>query len=148
MPFMSKSKESTFEEEVEQTNEICSNCYRRIKFTIEPPDRIPNFVADVQEYQPHSDEVWVEETRDGDLNGSPNVKRTACECGCVSPYTKVDRPVENFQIYAERIIERLVEEGVDFDEALFVEEVHELKTQPEYQHKDEAVFEDALETSL
>jgi hypothetical protein len=143
-------EESIYEEEIEQNNEICSNCFRRIKFSIEPPERIPSFVSDIQEYESHAESVWVEENKqvEGKADaGRPNVKRTACKCGCVSAYTKVDRPVKDYQKYSERIIERLYEEGFTVNESQFLDCVHSLKSDPDYQHKPEAIFNEATEFS-
>lgn len=142
-----KHKDSTYSEEIEQNSNICSNCYRRLKFVVEPHEKTPDIAGDVVFHDEQTDSAWFDDRVPNGTN-RPSVKRRHCKCGCVSPYTKFDRPIRDFHKYAIRIYERMEELGYELNESEFVESVHEKKDLPEYQHKDEQVFEDAIEENL
>ena len=79
--------------------------------------------------------------------GAPRGMRTICECGFrYSPELEwKNRPLKKrtFFEYADRIAERLRENGVGFDEDAFFDELDALKSDPDEQFADDKMFSKA-----
>lgn len=144
--------DSLFYKKIEDNNgDICTNCYRRLRYKYEPaeeyPDKqFPDFVSDRLEYDPQVDFGYVD---DKENTGRPSVKKSYCTCGVIDQGTKF-RPLnsEEMMEIAHRINERLFEEGVEHDGDVFLEKVDSLKSDPDMQFNEEKIFEKATRQSV
>lgn len=137
-------KESTFNEKVERNSEICSNCYRRLKYRYESGG--PEINTDYCEYEDHVGFGYV---KDEIHTKRPSVKRSYCSCGVIDQGVKF-RPfnAEDFKEAAIRVSSRLEEQDISFDKDVFFNFVREEISDPSFQFNEEVILEEAVENAV
>lgn len=142
--FMSKEK-SVFEEEIEEDSNICSNCYRRIKYRFEPHETMPDTVTSITEY---SDSTDFDYFHDRNNTGRPCVKRSYCKCGFVDDGKIRPLDKEEMMDCAYRIHGHLTEKDVEHDSDTFFSVMRSEASNPDSQFDEEASFEKAIKKSI
>lgn len=134
-------EESTFTQEIEKNSHICDNCYRRLRFVLKPHESMPDVVGDKMEYTNEAHFAYFDDRQE---TGRPSRKKSYCKCGNVDD-AKI-RPLDKKEMMetAERVIERLDEEGIDVDEELFLNTVYHHKSDPDNQFNEEVILEEAV----
>lgn len=142
---VSKENNSVFENEIEHDANICSNCYRRIKYRFEPHESMPDTVNSILEY---TDSTSFDYFHDKEGTGRPCVKTSYCECGFADD-GKI-RPLDKEEMLscAVRIDERLNEKDIDHNSDVFFNIVRQEATDPDSQFNEEKSFEKAVEHSI
>lgn len=137
-------KDSTFFQTIEQNQDICSNCYRRLSYRLQPHHTLPDCVTEHLEYTSAAQSAHF---GDEDNTGRPSVKRTYCECGDVDG-SKI-RPLSKSELMevAVRVKDRLEEEQIDINEDDYFEMVRTLKSSPDAQFNEEKIIEKAVKIS-
>lgn len=138
-------RESTFYDKVEDNSHICDNCYRRLRFVLKPHESMPDVVTEKLEYTESANFSHFDDKYE---TGRPSRKKSYCECGNVDD-AKL-RPFDKKQLMevAERVTERLSEEGVEINEELFLDIVYAHKSDPDNQFNEEVILEEATERSI
>lgn len=139
-------KESIFVNKIEADPNICNSCYRKIREHNEPASEMPDSVTSITEYEDHTEFGYFDDFVD---TGRPNIKKAYCECGAVDWNDVRIRPMDQEQMEksAMRIARHLKEKEVDIDESEFLKFVKDKGKRPEYQFKEEKVFEEAVKYS-
>lgn len=138
-------QDSTFTEEIEHDPNICTNCYRRIRFRLTPHETMPDTVSGILEYPDSTSFAYFEDKQE---SGNPSVKKSYCECGFVDE-GKI-RPLSKNEMtnVAKRVHERLREKDIEHDEDKFFSVVRDEKSDPEMQFNEEKILEKAIEKSM
>lgn len=142
----------TFEEHIANDPDICYNCYRRWRDTMERNYAVEN-------------DGYVRPLRRS-LTGVVKAIRPAIEaesgifhaeetegqypvCDCGTPFESF-RPVDidTAKRYADRICNHLHRKGVDFDEDEFYAQMFKMKRKPDKQYKIDMIFKKALQRSV
>lgn len=140
-------EESTFVEEIEEDANICNNCYRRVRQFKEPAEQMPDSVSSIVEYEKHASFGYFD---DYDFSGRPSEKKSYCKCGAVDWDDARIRPIssEEMSNIARRLSERLSEKDIEHKKEVLISVVEEKKDKPEYQFREEKVFEEAVEEAI
>lgn len=145
--------QTAFDELIKNEPDICSNCFRRLRnrYSI---DKI-NVKGEVQELRRSTKKIVSDETDHSHIEFADFCEADTtcegetphCDCGIVMPGFYTRRPLDKgrFLDNAERLIERLEEYEVDFDEEEFFDYCYELKSDPDNQFHDDKMFSDAIE---
>lgn len=140
-------EKSTFSKKIESDYNICSSCYRKLRERYEPHPSLPEVVGAQFEYNSDAGFAYFDDFKD---SGRPSVGRTYCVCGVVEWNDAKIRPMTEEEMWesSERISQHLSEKGVVHDEGEFFYAVNELYDLPEYQNREEKVFEEAIERAI
>lgn len=139
------NSDSTFYKKVEDDNNICKNCYRRLTHESFPYHTMPDCVTVKREYTDNADFNYF---GDEDNSGRPSILRSYCKCGFVDD-GKI-RPLNKSKLLevAGRVFDRLEEENVEVDESVYFSTVREKKENPDNQFNEEVIIERAIEKAL
>lgn len=140
-------EDSVFVQKVESDRNVCSSCYRKIREHSDPHPDLPDVVSGITEYNPDTETGYFDDFK---FSGRPSVKHRYCVCGVVDWNDAKIRPLslDEMMETAERVSERLAESGVEHDRDVFLSYVEDHAQLPEYQFREEKVFEEAVEVSL
>jgi hypothetical protein len=136
-------EDSTFTRKIEHNHDICSNCYRRMRYRLEPHNTLPSAVSEQMEY---TSSAYFGHFGDEDNTGRPSVKKSYCECGFVDDGKIRPLNEKDFMETAVRVRNRLSEEGIEIDEDVFFGSVKEHI--PEHKFNEEKVIENAVDESI
>lgn len=147
-------RDSVFYKKIESNEDICSNCYRRVRYTVPSDEFLPERMNDSTKQMISDERIYREEV-DGEYfddknnSGSPSVFRRFCPCGSVELDIKL-RPLGSDEVMdlARRIEARLEEEQVNFDSDIFYDSVRDKKSDPDKQFNEEKIFEESVEGAL
>ncbi len=146
-------EDSVFFRRIESNSDICSNCYRRVRYTIPSRDFLPEFMNESNK-EMHSDEMEYDPDVDGDFfddqrSGRPSVFQRYCPCGAVDLDLKL-RPMDKDEVMdvAQRIEKHLLEQEVEFDIDTFYDSVRSEKSNPDNQFNEEKIFEVSIERAI
>lgn len=136
------NKDSTFYNKIENNPDICSNCYRRLKYRYESRKDI---MSDELEYESHVGFGFVDDKRN---TGRPSIKRSYCSCGVIDQGVKF-RPFDRQEMMevAHRIEKHLDEQEVDFHTDVFYSNVRQGRSEPQWQFNEEVLFQEAIESA-
>lgn len=137
------SEDSTFYQKIEHNPDICSNCYRRLKYRFENQREL---LSDELEYEHHVGFGYVGDKQN---TGRPSIKRSYCSCGVIDQGVKF-RPLNEKDIMdvAKRVESHLDDENIEFDTDLFYDAVKDGRGNPEWQFNEEVLIEGAVEKAV
>lgn len=132
-------KDSVFVQKIETDTNICNNCYRKIR---EHTDSMHEVASSITEYEDHVEFGYFDDFK----TGRASVHESYCECGAVDWNEFRVRPMDMMRMKrsSQRIIERLEEKDFAVDEEKFLSIIESKGNLPEYQFKEEEVFEEAV----
>jgi len=140
-------EDSIFNEYVEQDSDVCKSCYRKLRDFHDPPEFLPSSALPQVEYREDARFGYF----DDEINtGRPSRKKAYCTCGAADWNDIKIRPMDSEKMNeaSERIIQTLREKFFEVDEDVFFSVVEEKQDKPEYQFREEKVFEEATEQAV
>ena len=144
----------TFKEIIQQNRTICNNCFRRThrvweKNYVPQNDGYPKPVRDSLEdiLQPYREALKIstqEIEKQG--TGTKGGTKKICNCGAFHNETKL-RPLSKERAIelTHRLVDRLDEEDVEFDEDELYSYIRDKKSNPDEQFKDDSLFAEAVQ---
>jgi len=137
-------EDSTFVRKVESDSNVCNNCYRKIR---EHTETVHKNASSVTEYEENVEFDYFDDFCE---TGRPNIEKAYCECGAVDWNEFRIRPMdmERMKRAGSRIINRLEEKEYSVESLSFYKVIEENGNLPEYQFKEEQVFEMAVEKAV
>jgi len=141
--FGEENEDSTFVSEIERDSNICNSCYRKVR---EHFPTVNDIASPITEYE---DNVEFEYFDDFKESGRANAHKPYCECGAVDWQDARIRPIDDEEMItiAERISSHLNERGISHSKENLVRFVEEHCRLPQYQDREELVFEKAVALS-
>ena len=137
-------EDSTFVRRIEMNNNICNSCYRRVR---EDFETVHDIAGSILEYEEHADFAYFDDFRE---SGRPSTQESYCSCGSVDWQDARIRPIKDKELFdiSERLSERLDEQDVEHDKNILVSYIKNNYREPEYQDREELLFEDAVENAV
>jgi hypothetical protein len=137
-------EDSTFVSKIERDSNICNSCYRK---TREQHPTVNEIASPITEYE---NEVNFSYFDDFQESGRANVHKPYCQCGAVDWQDARLRPLSAEQMVeaGKRISKHLTMKGIEHDSKQFLRYIFEHRNLPQYQDREELVFEEAVVKSL
>lgn len=139
-----ENEDSTFVNQIERDNNICNSCYRKIRETFPTAHEL---AAPLTEYEEDADFAYFDDFKE---SGRPNSQESYCQCGAVDWQDARLRPIDSdgMMKIGQRLSTHLDEKDIEHcrqDLLNYIKENHRL---PNYQDREELVFEEAVTYSL
>jgi hypothetical protein len=138
------NEDSAFVSEIERDSNICNSCYRK---TREHFPTVNEIASPITEYE---NEVNFEYFDDFQESGRANAHKPYCKCGAVDWQDARIRPLSDEEMVdiAERLSNHLSRKEVEHSPQRLMNYVREHSRLPDYQDREELVFEEAVVYSL
>lgn len=148
------SEDSIFKDNVQRHPDICNNCFRRTRERSEinyinikgvphhVRDSTSAIVSDDLDYAKWSKFYPGPDVGDGVI--------PYCECGFSKPGFDNSRPLDKmtFLEYGKNLADRYEEMGLDFEREKLLDELYELKSEPDNQFRDDEMYRKATDVAV
>lgn len=138
------NKDSTFVNKIERDSNICNSCYRKLRENFPTQNEIAGPITE------YDNDVEFEYFDDFKESGRPNAHKPYCICGAVDWQDARIRPIddEEMDIIAKRLAKHLENKEIAHDSEVLISHIQENKRMPDYQDREELLFEEAVSLSL
>lgn len=142
-----------FHDEIQKDPDICSNCFRRIRGRYERNYRVDTLKGELITHpvDGYGDDVYRNPRGTVKISekGGHRGLKTVCKCGFRyhSKEEWKNRPLDKktFFEYTDRLLDRLDEKGVTYEESKLRNILDEMKSNPEEQFADDRIYAKAIE---